>query len=185
MLESILIIVGFWLLFGRYSYWISLSFQTEEVKRKVLFSYFLEGVLLCAIFVEFFTGNIPYPMQKTVLVTVAGFLLICTGVISSLVAQKQLGKAWTHAASAKIKPKQQLITHGSYRMVRHPIYTGIVFSYIGSQLLVGSWLWISCLFLFVPLYIQAKKEEILLKKRFGEKFERYQKQTNMLIPYIF
>ena len=33
----------------------------------------------------------------------------------------------------------QTITHGPYRFVRHPMYAGLLFTFLGIPLLLGSW----------------------------------------------
>ncbi|HEX7041648.1 MAG TPA: methyltransferase [Patescibacteria group bacterium] len=113
--------------------------------------------------------------------TLLGFLLILIGVALSFISQKKLGDSWTHAASLKAK---KLITTGIYKYIRHPIYFGFILSFLGSEILAGSLLWVSFLFLFIPAYYQVKKEDKLLKDKFGNKFMQYKKNTKMFVPFI-
>ncbi len=185
MLESFLLIVGFWLLFLRFAYWIGLSFESQHINRKVLLSEGIEGIALFWIFVELFGKHVILSFTINTWSSLAGFLCICVGVGGSILAKRSLGSAWVHAVNAQIKPRQSLITTGLYTYVRHPIYSSIILSYIGSQLLAGSWLWVSCLFLFIPAYFQAKKEEKLLEKHFGKRYKKYMGKSAMLIPWVF
>lgn len=182
MFESSLLILGYWLLFFRYAYWITFSYQTKKINKKVFLAYILEGSILFGLFREFFSGKVPFSFLHTNVYLIVGFFSILFGVCLCFLAHKQLGDSWTHAASIKAKT---LVTKGIYSSIRHPIYTGLILSYVGSQILVGSWLWISCLFLFIPAYLQAKKEEILLEKKFGQTFISYKKKTNMFVPFLF
>lgn len=185
MLETIFRIAGFWLLFARFAYWIGLSFETERFDKRVFLSQFLEGVFLFGIFIELFQNSVLFAFSTNGIGSFVGFFLICLGVIGSFLAQMQLGYAWTHAVFARIKSKQELVTKGVYRYVRHPIYSGIILSYIGSQLLAGSWLWVSCVFLFIPAYFQAKKEEKGLEKHFGKRYVVYKEKTKWFLPYLW
>lgn len=154
MLESSLLIVGYWLLFFRYVYWITFSFQEKKIDKKVFLSYFLEGVILFSLFREFFGVKVPIPFPQGEGINFIGVLLICLGVGMCFIAHKQLGESWTHAASIKAR---KLVTYGMYSSIRHPIYTGLIVSYMGSQILVGSWLWVSCLFFFYSSLLSRGK----------------------------
>lgn len=183
MLE-ILKVLGFTALFFRYISWIASSLATLDKKwMKVIVGQVVEGILLLFFFHQLFTGKAILPMHSN-LFQVIGFFLASSGVGIAFLAKHQLGKAWVYASAYRIVPKQQLMTSGIYHFIRHPIYTGIALSYIGIELLVGSWLWVSFVFFFIPFYIQAKKEETLLTKHFGKKYLQYQQRTKMLIPFV-
>lgn len=184
MLDIGLRYIGFSFLFLRFAYWVGISFE-NTVSKKVLLALALEGCLLLGIFGQMVGQIALVSFPSTMLSSLIGFGLVVIDVVGSWVARGNLGYAWTHAASARIKPKQQVVTRGLYSFVRHPIYTCFVLSYVGIELLIGSWLWVSFLFFFLPAYFQAKKEEKLLQQHFGGKFVIYKKKTKMLIPFLF
>ncbi len=184
-MRELLQVTGFILLFLRFSYWIGLSLTIQEKKWKwVVFSQCAEAFLLFLIATQLFGKKNIFPMHQDIWVVVAGFLLVVIGVVGAFAAKRQLGNLWVYAAASRVTPKQKLVTSGVYKIVRHPIYAGFVVSYVGMELLMGSWLWISFLFFFIPFFLQAKKEETLLVAHFGKKYTDYQLRTKMLIPFV-
>src|SRR5579872_114018 len=170
---EILKFLGFTALFFRYIVWVASSLTTLEKKwGKVLLGQVIEGLLLLFFFHQLFGGKQILPMHSFV-AQLVGFFVTFLGVGIAFLAKKQLGKAWVYASAYRIVPKQELVTTGIYTYIRHPIYTSIALSYIGIELLSGSWLWVSFLFFFVPFYMQAKREEKLLAKHFGKKYKKY------------
>lgn len=131
---------------------------------------------------------LPIDAPWTVLFTlqISGFLLILLGVSLSVTARKTLGTNWAHAFDYQIKRRQELITSGVYRYIRHPIYTGLILSMIGAELLSQSYL-VFVILVFQPLvsYWQAKSEERLLSSHFGKTYRNYMKRTKMFIPFVW
>lgn len=183
---SFLKFLGFTLLFLRFSYWIGSSLTVHDTQwKKVLLGQCLEGLLLFFIFTQLFGQVVILPMQHSIWVEIVGLLLVAGSVVGLFLAKRQLGDSWIYASSYKIKTKQQLVTKGIYSLTRHPIYVCFVLSYVGAEVLAGSWLWVSMLFLFIPFYFQAKKEDELLLKHFKQKYLVYRGQTKMFVPWIF
>lgn len=97
-------------------------------------------------------------------------------------------RANTFAASVvKIQKerKQVVISTGPYAYVRHPMYTGAVFYFFGTPLVLGSWYGLIFSFLLsVLLAYRAYLEEQILRKEL-EGYGAYTKQVPYrLIPYI-
>jgi protein-S-isoprenylcysteine O-methyltransferase Ste14 len=75
--------------------------------------------------------------------------------------------------------------NGPYKIIRHPIYSGVLVMMLGSSIIVRNlfcFIWV--LFCIFGLYRKSKQEEKLLEKEFGEIFNEYKKDTKMIIPYI-
>ncbi|MEI7987932.1 MAG: isoprenylcysteine carboxylmethyltransferase family protein [Chloroflexota bacterium] len=84
-------------------------------------------------------------------------------------------------------PKEQatLVETGTYRLVRHPIYSGLIFMGFGWALWVHGWLTIVyAIILFVFFDIKSRREEQWLKEKFPD-YAAYQKRVNKLIPFIY
>lgn len=65
-------------------------------------------------------------------------LSICViGAIIACWSRYQLGKNWS--LSVQKKENHELIRHGIYRIIRHPIYTGILLLFIGNTIIVGDY----------------------------------------------
>ncbi|HSD98357.1 MAG TPA: isoprenylcysteine carboxylmethyltransferase family protein [Patescibacteria group bacterium] len=111
-----------------------------------------------------------------------GFCLVVVGVLLSISARIYLGSNWV--PGYLYKKSEHLITNGPYRLMRHPIYTGILLVYIGSELVAQSLLAISFLAFFLACYWQGKREEKILLEHFGKQYIVYQQHTKMLIPFV-
>lgn len=81
--------------------------------------------------------------------------------------------------------KNQLITSGVYRYVRHPQYLGFILITLGMNVL---WVTFSTLTLWPVLvflyYRLAKEEDEQMKQRFGETFTEYRDAVPMFVPKL-
>jgi protein-S-isoprenylcysteine O-methyltransferase Ste14 len=106
----------------------------------------------------------------------AGILLAACGAIS-------LGKN----LSPLPQPRENapLIVTGAYRLVRHPIYSGITFMAFGWGLWLHSWLTTGyALLLFAFFDIKSRREERLLLEKFPE-YAAYRQRVRKLIPFVY
>ena len=95
-----------------------------------------------------------------------GFGLLLLGVFVLVWGIRSLGRSLTPGTEPL--PDGELVTHGPYKHVRHPIYTGVVLALAGYTLVWSNWT-LALLFGFVALqYFQAKAavEENWLVERF-------------------
>lgn len=79
-------------------------------------------------------------------------------------------------------PQQQLVQHGPYAVVCHPIYLGFNLALLGCALVMGSkagtWIVAPA---FLPCWVvYALLEERGLRKRFGETYRSYQRWVGIL-----
>jgi protein-S-isoprenylcysteine O-methyltransferase Ste14 len=83
------------------------------------------------------------------------------------------------------KRDARLVESGPYRLVRHPIYGGIVLMAYGWSLLAGSWLtlgYATLLFLFFD--IKSRREERWLRAKYPG-YSEYSNKVRKLIPFIY
>ena len=77
-----------------------------------------------------------------------------------------------------------LVTHGIYRYIRHPQYTGFMLITLGMLL---DWVTLPLLImwpvLFYLYYRLARREEADMKAEFGAQYVAYKHQTSMFIPW--
>jgi protein-S-isoprenylcysteine O-methyltransferase Ste14 len=113
-----------------------------------------------------------------------GMLLTLLFLSLAMWARQILGNNW----SGKIRKVegQRLITAGPYKLVRNPIYTGIVGGFLGSFIMIGT---VSALVGFLVILaaylVKIKREEKFLFIEFGDSYRQYMKHSWALIPYIY
>ena len=89
------------------------------------------------------------------------------------------------SGTVTIKSGHNLIRRGPYRWIRHPIYTGILLSFLGTILLQGEVrAFLGFVFVLLALYRKAKREERFLSEEFGEGFAEHAKHTGMFLPRL-
>ena len=109
-------------------------------------------------------------------VTVIGGLIL---IISLLQLSKNLSPFPTP------KSNSQLIQTGLYKYIRHPIYTGILISFIGYSFYSESLYKLAITFILLVLFIfKSKYEENKLSEKFSE-YSSYKEKTGRFLPRIF
>ncbi len=118
-------------------------------------------------------------------ITVLGILMIVVGITFRALAVRYLGKYFT--PTVQIKDDHKLITTGPYSIVRHPSYTGAFLAIIAGGVVLESLVGfiISCTAMIIAYYVRIGIEEKELTANFGIAYEQYQKNTKMIIPYVW
>jgi protein-S-isoprenylcysteine O-methyltransferase Ste14 len=90
------------------------------------------------------------------------------------------------AANIRVEEGQKVITTGLYGFVRHPMYFGALFLFIGTPLALGSW-WALLLIpvLLSILVARILNEEKILARDLAGYTEYQKKVTTRLIPFIW
>jgi len=113
-----------------------------------------------------------------------GFALIILGFAIAFSALFTLRH--NYASTLVIRENHQLITHGIYRYVCHPIYLGVLLVVFGVPVSVSSTSGFLILALLFPIFlIRIRLEEKLLLAEFGETYQEYKDTTCKLIPFLF
>lgn len=112
---------------------------------------------------------------------VAGVVLTYLGLPLTIWSRARLGRFWS--AVVALKRDHRLIQSGPYRVVRHPLYSGIILAAIGLALCVTTWSsLLGAALLLICFERRAHKEDALLATEFGAEFEAYRQRTGRLIP---
>ncbi len=93
-----------------------------------------------------------------------------------------LGQNWS--VSLELREGHELVTHGVYRHIRHPMYASIWLWAIAQGLLLENWLagW-SIVPAFAAMYVlRTPREEQLMCEAFGEEYRQYMRHTGRLFP---
>ena len=90
------------------------------------------------------------------------------------------------AANVRVEDGQKVISTGVYGFVRHPMYFGALFLFIGTPLALGSW-WTLLLFpLFIPILVARilNEEKVLVRELPG--YVEYKRNVRYrLIPSVW
>ncbi len=115
--------------------------------------------------------------------SVVGGILFLTGALLAVTGALNLGRNLTPLPRPKENAK--LIVTGAYRLVRHPIYSGITFMAFGWALLLHSWLTVGyALLLFAFFDVKSRREERWLQEKFPE-YAAYRRRVRKLIPFVY
>jgi protein-S-isoprenylcysteine O-methyltransferase Ste14 len=80
----------------------------------------------------------------------------------------------------------ELVTVGTYRYIRHPLYSSLLFLAWGAFFKHPSWASIALVLIAtIFLTMTAKVEEAENIRFFGPAYQSYMKQSKMFIPYLF
>jgi protein-S-isoprenylcysteine O-methyltransferase Ste14 len=99
-------------------------------------------------------------------------------------AARALGRHWR--IEAGLNTDHELVQHGIYGVVRHPIYTSMFLVVVGTGLILGPLylLPVSVLLYVVGTFIRVRFEESLLAERFGEEFWEYRRGVGAYVPML-
>lgn len=112
-----------------------------------------------------------------------GLALAALGAVFFVWSRQTLGRNWSQTVSAK--EGHELVTHGPYAYVRHPMYASGILSCLGSALAAGGG-FVFLLLLLTPLFLwRVGAEDRLLARQFPDTFPAYKKRTKALIPFLW
>jgi protein-S-isoprenylcysteine O-methyltransferase Ste14 len=112
-----------------------------------------------------------------------GLVLFGVGLSFAVWARIHIGRNWGTPMSQKDEP--ELVTSGPYRLVRHPIYTGLLVAGLGTGVAL-SWMWLIAVALAGAYFIySAVVEERNLTLQLADIYPAYKRSTKMLVPFVF
>jgi protein-S-isoprenylcysteine O-methyltransferase Ste14 len=95
-----------------------------------------------------------------------------------------LGKNWS--VSLELREHHQLVSHGVYRWIRHPMYASIWLWGVAQGMMLANWFagW-SVIPAFAAMYfLRVPREERLMCEQFGDNYREYARRTGRLIPRL-
>lgn len=122
-----------------------------------------------------FDPSAAWPLAGAVLVTV-GFLVTVAGLLT-------LGNALT--PFPRPLGNASLRRQGIYRVLRHPVYAGLIYAALGWTLMCMSWMGIFSTLLTVVFFDRkANREEQWLRQQYKD-YDRYAQHVKKFLPGIY
>ncbi len=114
---------------------------------------------------------------------IAGAILFVVGAVCGIAGAIALGANLT--PFPRPAPATQLVQHGIYSLVRHPLYTSVTCCSLGWALLWQSWPALAAaLALAVFFDAKARREERWLRGQFPG-YAEYQQRVRRFIPWLY
>ena len=124
-----------------------------------------------------------WPPAARLPVLLFGGALLLSGVLLALWGAVSLGSNLTPLPLPK--DGARLVETGAYRLVRHPIYGGIILLAYGWSLLAQGYLTLCyATLVLIFLDLKSRREERWLVERYPG-YHDYRKRVRKLIPYIY
>jgi protein-S-isoprenylcysteine O-methyltransferase Ste14 len=145
-------------------------------------------VLVIGYFLAIKSSSLPPPFDWLVVPHTTssawiGAFLCVSGLVFAIWARVILGRNWSGVIT--LKEGHELIERGPYRVVRHPIYTGILAMFAGTAIAMGYFGgFLGLLLVFVSFWLKLKREEDLMLKHFPDKYAAYQRRVKRIIPFL-
>lgn len=122
----------------------------------------------------------PFDYLESVWVQHAGMSLAVVSFIWIVIAQNQMAKSWR--IGINYEEKTELLQHGLFSVSRNPIFLGVLFSYLGTFLIIPNALTFATLTVtFVTLQIQVRLEEEYLQAKQGNHYADYKSKVRRWI----
>jgi protein-S-isoprenylcysteine O-methyltransferase Ste14 len=109
--------------------------------------------------------------------------LTAIGFLFTWWARIHLGRLWSPWLTKKAG--HHVVDTGPYRLVRHPIYSGLIFAAFATAIENGVWFsLLGAAILAFAFYTKARREERFLRVELGEDaYAAYARKTAMLAPF--
>ncbi len=129
------------------------------------------------------TGRLAVSDTARAVAFVLGFALGGTGFLLAVTGLFNLGA--NLSVLPHPKDDAQLVVRGAYRLVRHPIYSGLIIGAVGWAILNVSLLTLGyAVVLFVFFDVKSRREERYLTLKFPE-YVVYKDLVHKLIPFVY
>jgi protein-S-isoprenylcysteine O-methyltransferase Ste14 len=112
-----------------------------------------------------------------------GLFMLVAGLAFAVWARRYLGRNWSGIVT--VKQDHELIRSGPYALVRHPIYTGLLFAILGTAVAIGEWRGLIAFVLITAGFvIKLRTEEKFMSETFGTQYAHYRAEVPALIPFL-
>lgn len=117
-------------------------------------------------------------------VAVSGLALTIIGMLFSAWGRIAGGRNWRNAVASQ--QREGLLPRGPYRLVRYPIYSGIIFAALGTAIVfLRAECFVGAALIATGFVLRMRMEEEFMLQQFGEKYARYRSSVRALIPFVY
>ena len=119
---------------------------------------------------------------STILVAM-GVALVVIGVAFAIWARRTLGSNWS--AAVTVKEGHTLVRTGPYKVVRHPIYTGMLIGFLGTAMVIDETRGVLAIVLATAAFVyKSRVEEHRMQATFPA-YDDYRRHSAALVPFIY
>jgi len=155
--------------------------KTESSASRGVHVFLANAALLLTIAPIYGLGRL---LPLSVAVMTAGLAVEALGLCLTIWARRHLGRNWSGEISIKVD--HELIRSGPYRLLRHPIYTGLLTMYVGTALVTGEWLAVvGVAAALIAYWRKIRLEEANLNAAFAGEYDAYRRATWALVPGVY
>jgi protein-S-isoprenylcysteine O-methyltransferase Ste14 len=179
------VLAACWAVF--FTYWLVAALWTKRTaERDARWSVWRWAwlVVLLVLLLDLPAARVGRMWNETPAVRFMADALAVIGLAVALWARTVLARNWS--ANVVLKEQHELVETGPYRVVRHPIYTGVLLMVLGSVVSLGSpagvLAFAACA---IGLWMKAQREERLLSTHFPQAYPSYKSRVRAaLVPFI-
>jgi protein-S-isoprenylcysteine O-methyltransferase Ste14 len=179
-------VIGCWLVFV--ATWIVAAFWAKRTRAQQPLADRLWYLALTVVAAVLLNGSVRIihwnraVLPHTLATGILGDFLALVGLFIAIWARVTLGGNWS--ARVALKEDHQLIQRGPYRVVRHPIYSGLLLMILGTAVLAGQVSGFVALGIcFGGFWVKLRQEEALLTAHLPG-YSEYVRRTKALLPFI-
>jgi len=112
-----------------------------------------------------------------------GLFFLAASALCGIAGMAALGRKLT--PFPKPAAQAELVQHGIYSLIRHPLYTAVLCAAAAGSLIRQSWPALAAsLVLAVFLDVKARREERWLRQHFPD-YDRYAREVRRFIPWVY
>jgi len=140
-------------------------------------------LLLAAFFIVALRAHHPGGASFDAALGWLGVVACATGIGIATWARVCLGPNWGMPMTVRARPT--LVRSGPYRVVRHPIYSGVLLAAIGSALVTGPGWLVVVIGAGAYFVVSLRVEENDMASAFPDQYPEYAGHTKRLIPFVY
>ncbi|NIM94213.1 MAG: hypothetical protein GTO18_10945 [Anaerolineales bacterium] len=129
---------------------------------------------------------IPLELSDTVrvILLVVGTFLYLLGIGLYLWGYRTLGNMFgiSSGFGVVLSEDHRLIQEGPYRIVRHPMYLGLILAGVGALMIFRAWAVVMYTLILFGVAFRAYREEQLLSEVYGDEWEDYKRRVPGWFP---